>query len=334
MAHRADLNALSAAERQVLVNLMLPYLTDAVVAQHTAIIHTGEEIFTGHRAYIADMETHLAATGGAAFVPLPMWDPATPIPPEFNVVKPQDDSTPRPPLVNLNPGLPMPAEWDYPAVCEFESAADLGNAINGWHGGVHGAIGGTMGAFSIASAAPIFWCWHAFVDHIYWNWQLCQVTCPDVKGCSLQYAKLKLRQNGLCDGTVTHIPRYLVPPERLPKRQTPDPRSYVPSVVAPRPEEEEYEYAGVTSIPRRGRGRKPGHLDAMGPGPIGAPTVDAGHDHVHDTGRGGHDGGHTHPAPVPSYTQLTTGPVVLSQYPAAGTTACVKSNVDLIVVVD
>jgi hypothetical protein len=34
-----------------------------------------------------------------------------------------------------------------PQVCDFESGADLGNAINGWHGSVHVAIGGAMGVF-------------------------------------------------------------------------------------------------------------------------------------------------------------------------------------------
>ena len=51
---------------------MLPYLTDAVVADHMSIFRSGLEFFTGHRAYIADMETYLGANEGGAFVPLPM----------------------------------------------------------------------------------------------------------------------------------------------------------------------------------------------------------------------------------------------------------------------
>ena len=61
MAHRADLNDLSAPEQQTLVNLMLQYLNDAIVAGHLSITHSGEEIFTGHRAYIGGMEAFLAA---------------------------------------------------------------------------------------------------------------------------------------------------------------------------------------------------------------------------------------------------------------------------------
>jgi len=82
---------------------MLTYLTDAVVATHTTIIHDDIHIFTGHRAYIEDLEAYLQIQGGGQFVPLPKWDPATQIPPEFNVVRAEDDGTPRPPLVNLNP---------------------------------------------------------------------------------------------------------------------------------------------------------------------------------------------------------------------------------------
>lgn len=181
MGHRQDLNSLSASERQALVNLILQYLNDAVVAAHTTITHSGEHIFTGHRQYIEELETFLAAQGGGRFVPLPAWSPANPIPPEFNVVKPKDDGTPQPfgPLNNLNPNLPMPSQYAPPAVCNFASATDLGNDVNGWHGSVHGAIGGTMGDFNTASAAPIFWCWHAFVDEIYWDYQNQCTARPD-----------------------------------------------------------------------------------------------------------------------------------------------------------
>ena len=173
MGRRQNLNALAASERQALVNLIIQHLNDTIVAAHTTITHSGEHIFTGHRLYIEELEVFLTAQGGGRFVPLPAWNPANPIPPEFNVVKPQNNGTARPALVNLNPNLPMPSQWAAPAVCNFASAEALGNDINGWHGSVHGAIGGTMGSLAIASAAPIFWCWHAFVDEIYWDYQQC-----------------------------------------------------------------------------------------------------------------------------------------------------------------
>ncbi|MBA2659482.1 MAG: tyrosinase family protein [Nitrosospira sp.] len=171
MGHRQNLNTLPAAERQALVELILQYLNDAIVAAHTTITHSGEHILTGHRQYIEELEAFLTAQGGARFVPLPAWNSANPIPAEFSTVKPQDDGTPRPSLINLNPNIPMPSQYTPPAVCNFASLTDLGNDINGWHGSVHVTIGGTMGSLAIASAAPIFWCWHAFVDEIYWDYQ-------------------------------------------------------------------------------------------------------------------------------------------------------------------
>jgi hypothetical protein len=134
MSHRPDLNSLNSAERTTLANLILNYLTDAVVATHTTINHAGEHLFTGHRAYIEGLESYLLASGGAQFVPLPKWNPANPIPKEFVVVKNQDNGTPRPPLVNSNPSQPLPREFAGSSLCGFSDAESLGNAVNGWHG--------------------------------------------------------------------------------------------------------------------------------------------------------------------------------------------------------
>lgn len=220
MVHRPDLNALSAADRKSLVKLMLDYIDDSVVSDHMNIVHSGVQIFTGHRAYIAGMETYLAANGGSKFVPLPMWNPANPIPAEFNVVKPTDSNVARPPLQNLNPNKTLPAQFEFPAVCSFASADDLGNAINGWHGSVHIAIGGTMANATIASAAPIFWCWHAFLDHVYYSWQFCQVVVPKCTGMRLGMARFRLKVAGLRVGTITRIPRFVIRPEALASLQS------------------------------------------------------------------------------------------------------------------
>jgi hypothetical protein len=178
MGRRIDLTTLDAPKRQRLVDLMLQYLTDEVVAAHLDIEHSGEEIFTGHREYIEGMETFLADNGGEEFVPLPKWDPATPIPSEFNVVKDEDPFT-RPPLGTLDPRMPLPPEYRLPVLCDYESGAELGDAIDPWHGRVHLRIGGTMALFEVASAAPIFWCWHAFLDDVYWDWQSCFRVPPE-----------------------------------------------------------------------------------------------------------------------------------------------------------
>ena len=173
MPRRTDLNSLTPADRTVLVNLILRYINDAVLASHfPGITHTGGALFTGHRIFLEGMEAYLASHGGGRFVPLPKWNPATRIPDEFfPVVKPRDDGTPRPPLTNQTPNLPLPARFASPAVCSYANADQLGNDINGWHGSVHGAVGGTMTDISNSPAAPIFWPWHAFIDDVYYDWQ-------------------------------------------------------------------------------------------------------------------------------------------------------------------
>ncbi len=181
MGHRPDLNSLSAGSRATLRGLMLTYINDAVVWAHNpdnpnAIVHhMGEHAFITHRNYIGDLEQWLAIHGGSEFTPLPSWNPANPIPPEFNVVKPQDNGTARPPLVNLTPNLGKPAGLVPPALCGIADADALwDNNVDGWHGAVHVTIGGTMGDIHIAPAAPIFFCWHGYVDEIYEDWLRCR----------------------------------------------------------------------------------------------------------------------------------------------------------------
>lgn len=176
MGHRRNLNNLRPADRQALANLMMSYLTDAVVDEHPALDHFDVHIFTHHRRYIEKMELWLSANGGARFVPLPYWDSATPIPPEFNVVK-QSPGRNRPPLQNLNPNRPKPTRLAPPNVCAYANGDALGRGVDqpdAWHGSLHGAVGGTMSDFAQASAAPIFWPWHAFVDEIYTDWLNCR----------------------------------------------------------------------------------------------------------------------------------------------------------------
>jgi Common central domain of tyrosinase len=318
MAHRADLNTLTAVPRTPLANLMLNYLTDAVVADHVSIVHSGLELFTGHRAYLLGMENYLTANGGGAFVPLPFWNSASPIPPEFNVVKNPGPS--RPPLTNLNPGIPKPPQFEHPAVCEYDDPAQLGNDINGWHGSVHCAIGGTMCMLPVASAAPIFWCWHAFVDHIYWDWQRCTVPCPDVAGCTLEIAKKKIKAAGLRLRSTICLPECTLPPGyRPPAYRDPDPTRYFHPGAngdgghdplggghhAPKPVEH-----AMHSAARH-----------AGPKPHGA-EPDA-HDHASS-----HDFLH----PRPDYEYLTRGPRVIAQCPGAHATVKAGTGVDLTLV--
>lgn len=329
MAHRQDLNTLSPADRLALVDLMLAYLSDDVVDDHMSIVHSGVELFTGHRAYIAGMESFLSANGGAAYVPLPYWNSANPIPAEFNVVKPEDDGTPRPPLVNLNPNIPKPADYEYPAVCDFDDPDDLGNAINGWHGSVHCTIGGTMCNIMIASAAPIFWCWHAFVDHIYWDWQRCTVICPNTVGHSFAFAKNQLRVAGLRVGTVTRFPKFAIPLERIPfpfPVPEPDPPPFVRGLQFAHEEGARAHASHTRTAVAVLHGGGGGHDHGGGEG--------HGHSHGDGNGRAEFEPGFSrnlrewkkHMTPLPS---LVRGPYVIDQSPAAGVSVKHGSAVDL-----
>ena len=74
-------------------------------------------------------------------------------------------------------------------------------------------IGGTLGSLAIASATPIFWCWHAFVDHTYYDWQFCQVVVPKWTGVRLGMTKWRLKFAGLKVGSVMTSPFLFVHPE-------------------------------------------------------------------------------------------------------------------------
>lgn len=193
MAHRINLNALPGSERQALRDLILDFLNDAVVGDHPSIVHSGVNFFTGHRSYLARLESFLTLNGGARFVPLPEWDPRNEIPAEFNVVDALDDGTARVPLANLTPNDPMPPEFAPNTVCAFETAEDLAAAVIPWHNGVHVGVGGTMVDFMQAPAAPIFWCWHALLDDIYFDWQAC-VLDPEVPEPEHGYEEYKQRK--------------------------------------------------------------------------------------------------------------------------------------------
>jgi len=172
---RRNLNHLSGGDRTALCTLISTFLTDAVVAAHTQITHQGAHLLTAHRTYIERLERFLIANNGRRFVPLPKWDPAEPIPQEFRVVRPLDAGGMgnRQPLQNFDPQLPLPAQFTRPALCNIANTEDLGNAINAWHGSIHLRVGGTMADSDVSSAAPIFWCWHAFVDDVFFEWERC-----------------------------------------------------------------------------------------------------------------------------------------------------------------
>jgi hypothetical protein len=174
--HRLDVWDLSEDDQWALVDLLWSCLTDDFVQVHTGFVHDvheGHHFFEMHRDYVAAMEACVAELGGEALLPLPVWDPATPIPEAFQLVRPFDDGRERRPIANPEPNRPIPASLLDPAICAIPDLHDLGHATIPWHNGVHGAVGGAMGFISTSPAALVFWPWHAYVDTVYERWEAC-----------------------------------------------------------------------------------------------------------------------------------------------------------------
>ncbi|MDX1589976.1 MAG: tyrosinase family protein [Oleiphilaceae bacterium] len=186
MSKGYDINQhLTRAGRRALVRFMFRYLTDEVVAVHQNLRHFGAFLFTDHRDYLAGMERFFEDQGVPEFVPLPVWNPARPIPQELDRVRRTDSGAPRSPewanrLQNRRPDLPLPRAFTPSRICGFRDATTLGNALgNNWHNRVHNVVGGAMATMEHAPAAPVFWCFHAFIDGIYRDWLDCRGTESD-----------------------------------------------------------------------------------------------------------------------------------------------------------
>ncbi len=201
---------LSPGERQSLVELVLSYITDELVFHHFGMhprsLIDGTNVFTMHRSLVEEIDEWLKHNGGADFVPLPKWNPGNPIPSEFNVVKGRGHYPPdhwthpypppgvRPPLGNPHRGeyspVPLEPRYEYSALCDYATLALMAEDLapnfrlgagyldveggrtwfGGWHKAVHDAVGGSMASPSQTAACPLFWCFHAFIDDIWHEW--------------------------------------------------------------------------------------------------------------------------------------------------------------------
>jgi hypothetical protein len=243
---RRDLNNdLTSAERTLLASLELDYITGGnlttlqrgqVVATHRAALNswhtfgpsagagaqfvTGGQFFPGHRGYIGDFEFWLqfvTSPPHPEFVPLPKWNPANPIPAEFQGFDQQacTDSTQLPPVTsagncsgntNTAANFPLPCNWVYngtptTGLCAFADISSVqnqtvsasscdptqtfsGNFEGDFHGNVHCNVGGTMCDVTVSPSTLIFFPWHAFVDDVAYAYE-CQckgscAVCTDV----------------------------------------------------------------------------------------------------------------------------------------------------------
>jgi Concanavalin A-like lectin/glucanases superfamily/Common central domain of tyrosinase len=205
-AERRDLNNdLTSQQRADLAALELEYLSGAIVAEHRVVRtawHGAPQFFPGHRGYLGEFEFWLQnVKNRPEFVPLPKWNPANPIPPEFQGTDTAacTDSTQLPPatspgpcsgIINTNINAPLPSQFVYSGgpttgLCTFSSveAVQIGG-LEGYHNSVHGAINGTMGNVLVSPSSLIFLPWHAFVDDVAYKYEsACKkssAVCTDV----------------------------------------------------------------------------------------------------------------------------------------------------------
>jgi|GEM_PF-2203350 len=200
----------SGGERHRLRQLIIQYLTthpSNPIQQHVNVIaplpvgvHCKTGTFaTWHRQYLEGLEAWLMTQpDGPKFVPLPKWDPTTPVPDEFfNGLISPGNAVVGGSISNQNPNNVGTYNFsrflNSSTVCNYSAGSiqrfcmgggwftSYGTAFDNFasdleweHNPVHGAIGGIMNAGN-SPAAAIFWLWHAYVDDLYQNY-LCNCT--------------------------------------------------------------------------------------------------------------------------------------------------------------
>jgi hypothetical protein len=129
-----------------------------------AITHEGINFFAWHREYLAKFEARLALANPLATIPYWNWleDPAIPAalsnPADLQAwgITRSFDQSQIPSNIN--------------SVLNENRFRDFQLGVEGAHGSVHNAVGGTM-ATDRSPGDPIFWLHHAFVDRLWAQWQ-------------------------------------------------------------------------------------------------------------------------------------------------------------------
>lgn len=221
---RSQLNSMSPAERDALNKALADYVgspgsATAPAGHHEHIDHLhaladdNEDyldrghhaaFLDGHRAFLREFEAYLRSkpglSGRGAFRRLPAWNPELPIP------GPLDD----PALVlQRDPRRPLPTALQGGTICttygtatrtridaarllaDADSplrvdASGLGPNFNGWHGGVHVAVGGAFADLSRAAFVPLFYPWHTTVDTVWSSLQQCYVPVAGLGRCFIR----------------------------------------------------------------------------------------------------------------------------------------------------
>ncbi len=167
MANRKNVKSLTSADLTKLRSLLDKYIskpTNNPVTEHQVagddmpqMIHT-DGFLAWHQHFVAELEHWLVLNGGANFVPMPYWDPATPIPSQLN-------------KGNTNVNMPLPTNLKPAALKKITSYLALNNRILPYHNNVHDNLGGNMPDRTKSPSDPIFWPFHSFLLVVYERWR-------------------------------------------------------------------------------------------------------------------------------------------------------------------
>jgi hypothetical protein len=163
--HRKAISALSQQQQTKLRQLIDTYIiTKNPVGEHAAArgdmsldLH-GSGFLAWHNVFLAKLENWLVTNGGQEFVPLPYFDPATPIPAPFN-------------KGNTDPNFPLPDSLSLEAIANLPDYTALNNEAVAYHNLAHRRFGGQMPFPPTSPSDPIFWPFHAFLVAVYEHWR-------------------------------------------------------------------------------------------------------------------------------------------------------------------
>jgi hypothetical protein len=163
--HRKEFSRLTPQQRTRLRQLLDTYIaTQNPVAEHFAAGHDmalmihDMGFLAWHAVFVGKLEHWLVVNDAGELVPLPYWDPATPIPPEL------DNG-------NTSPNLPLPDAFRPGAIADIPDYMTLNNGIVPYHNAVHDNSGGQMPNPDTSPGDPIFWPFHAFLLAVYEHWR-------------------------------------------------------------------------------------------------------------------------------------------------------------------
>ena len=142
-------------------------------AGHSWGVHTmggmkGTNFLAWHREYLAKLEARLMLVNPLVTIPYWDWTVNRAIPAQLkNASDLSSWGITR--GGSFNPG-DLPTKADIDTVNDKKTFDAFQTALEGPHGWVHNAVGGTM-ATSSSPADPLFWLHHSFVDKIWADWQ-------------------------------------------------------------------------------------------------------------------------------------------------------------------